>query len=165
MRCAGALISVVGFKSMSLSIKVNALVSSNSNCRISFDFLEAFVPSCDSCRSLVRPNIVFLNESFPAKLCQCAKGDFDVCDLVLVVGSSLDVQPFGALLARVGNKCPIVYINPALPSDGFFRPEQDKRTTCLIGSCDAACMQFVDQLKWSTSLEQFVKFRNILRDS
>lgn len=39
------------------------------------------------------------------------KEDFPKCDLLLVVGTSLQVQPFASLISKVPPTCPRVLIN------------------------------------------------------
>ena len=60
------------------------------------------VPRCDSCsEGVVKPNIVFFGEDLPERFKTLLEGDFAKCDLLIVMGTSLHVQPFCNLIHRV----------------------------------------------------------------
>jgi NAD-dependent deacetylase len=61
-------------------------------------FLEAFVaegkpPACPACGRYLKPNVVLFGEQLPWQEVQRARELLSRCDLVLVVGSSLEVTP------------------------------------------------------------------------
>ncbi|XP_016409760.1 NAD-dependent protein deacetylase sirtuin-2-like [Sinocyclocheilus rhinocerous] len=58
------------------------------------------IPKCDSCGSLVKPDIVFFGENLPARFFTSMKMDFPRCDLLIIMGTSLQVQPFASLVSR-----------------------------------------------------------------
>ncbi len=65
-------------------------------------FLEEFVvqgklPYCRACGKLLKPDIVLFEEMLPASVWQQAEVHCRQADLVLVVGSSLEVSPAGGL--------------------------------------------------------------------
>lgn len=47
---------------------------------------------------LVKPDIVFFGESLPARFFQYMPTDFSKADLLIVMGTSLTVQPFASLI-------------------------------------------------------------------
>ena len=47
---------------------------------------------------LVKPDIVFFGEQLPERFRRLVPADFDACDLLLVMGTSLQVQPFASLV-------------------------------------------------------------------
>ena len=51
------------------------------------------IPRCPTCGSLVKPNIVFFGESLPDEFSRKWKADRAACDLLIVLGSSLQVHP------------------------------------------------------------------------
>uniref|UniRef100_A0A2I3HME2 NAD-dependent protein deacetylase sirtuin-2 n=1 Tax=Nomascus leucogenys TaxID=61853 RepID=A0A2I3HME2_NOMLE len=55
-------------------------------------------PKCEDCQSLVKPDIVFFGESLPAS--RPSPQDFLKVDLLLVMGTSLQVQPFASLISK-----------------------------------------------------------------
>ncbi|SOV09131.1 related to NAD-dependent histone deacetylase [Ustilago sp. UG-2017a] len=72
---------------------------------------------------LVKPDIVFFGESLPSRFFRCMP-DFKMADLLIVMGTSLQVQPFASLIDAVPASCPRVLINlervgELASSDGF----------------------------------------------
>lgn len=51
------------------------------------------VPLCHRCGSYVKPDIVFFGENLPARFHSSLHGDVNKTDLVLVMGTSLQVAP------------------------------------------------------------------------
>ncbi|KXS14399.1 SIR2-domain-containing protein [Gonapodya prolifera JEL478] len=69
------------------------------------------VPVCTGCEGLVKPEIVFFGESLPERFHTLLKDDFPICDLLIVMGTSLQVAPFNSLINFVGSKVPRLLIN------------------------------------------------------
>ena len=75
------------------------------NCRKSYligQFLDEFLgqgrlPYCPNCGKLLKPDIVLFEEMLPASIWQQAQAHCSQADLMLVVGSSLEVAPAGGL--------------------------------------------------------------------
>lgn len=68
------------------------------------DFAECYpetkIPICTDCPGVVKPDIVFFGEKLPDRFHDCIRDDFDRCDLLIIMGSSLEVQPFASLIDR-----------------------------------------------------------------
>ena len=78
------------------------------------------VPHCKRCGGLVKPDIVFYGENLDEALLDRAFDEFSEADTVLVLGSSLTVQPAASLpecAVRSGAKLVIVNKQPP-PLDG-----------------------------------------------
>ena len=58
----------------------------------------AEIPCLMSFTMQVKPDIVFFGEGLPERFFSLAESDFDSCDLLLVMGTSLVVQPFAGLI-------------------------------------------------------------------
>ncbi|KAK1119043.1 NAD-dependent protein deacetylase sirtuin-2 [Acipenser oxyrinchus oxyrinchus] len=58
------------------------------------------IPKCEKCNSLVKPDIVFFGESLPARFSSSLRSDFPRCDLLIIMGTSLSVQPFASLVMK-----------------------------------------------------------------
>lgn len=70
------------------------------------------VPYCDHCGGLIKPDIVFYSENLDEKLLNQGFSDFEKSDLVLVLGSSLTVQPAASLpMAAKYGGADIVIVN------------------------------------------------------
>lgn len=60
---------------------------------------------------LVKPDIVFFGEGLPSRFFECVKTDLRKADLLIVVGTSLQVHPFAGLIDAVPDSCPRVLLN------------------------------------------------------
>lgn len=136
--------------------------------------LEGRVCHCNSCGGLVKPDIVFFGESLPARFfCQQQK-DFPSCDLLLVMGTSLVVQPFAGLIDRVPPTTPRVLLNRERVGEsheagllerlmglatggrsrGFdFRGDPGCRDVCILGNADDSVRELANLLGWREELE------------
>lgn len=86
------------------------------------------IPTCRKvgCGKPIRPDITFFSE--PSNIPPSFQSDFDKCDLLIVLGTSLNVNPFANLAARVPLLCPRLLIN---------------RDKVLIDNCRHASRQLV----------------------
>ena len=72
------------------------------------------VPLCKACGSptaVVKPDIVFFGEQLPEKFHDLIRQDQKETDLVLVMGSSLNVNPVRGIVNRIPAEIPMVLIN------------------------------------------------------
>jgi len=65
------------------------------------------VPRC-SCSNagIIKPEVTFFGESLPARFSDLQEEDFEACDLLIVIGTSLTVYPFASLANKVDPKVP-----------------------------------------------------------
>eukprot|EP00388_Colpodella_angusta_P012567 GDKJ01031845.1.p1 GENE.GDKJ01031845.1~~GDKJ01031845.1.p1 ORF type:complete len:553 (-),score=117.76 GDKJ01031845.1:66-1724(-) len=96
------------------------------------------------CGGYVKPNIVFFGENLPDEFEIRAQRDLPKCDLLIVMGTSLKVQPFASLVGRVHPLCPRLLLNltavnvqPRLygPSQAF---KQRRLQSMFDGSVDCS---------------------------
>ena len=117
------------------------------------------IPRCRSCQGLVKPCITFFGESLPEEFAVGVQRDFPKADLLIVMGTSLQVQPFASLIKRVGKNVPRILINneAAGESDssdlisllfggggGFDFKKKDGRDVFLQSDCDAGVLKFAE---------------------
>jgi len=69
------------------------------------------VPKCTKCDSVIKPDVIFFGENLPTKFFTCASSDFDKCDLLIIMGTSLVVQPFASLVEKPSEDTPRLLIN------------------------------------------------------
>lgn len=69
------------------------------------------IPKCPKCDELVKPDITFFGEGLPPRFNATLKEDFEKCDLLIVMGSSLVVAPFCTLINNVKEDVPRLLIN------------------------------------------------------
>lgn len=86
------------------------------SCReIAPEVLAGKVPHCPSCGKLIKPDIVFYGEGLDEALLDRACREFEEAELLLVLGSSLTVQPAASLplyTRRGGGRIVIVNAQP-----------------------------------------------------
>ncbi|XP_041035243.1 NAD-dependent protein deacetylase sirtuin-2 isoform X3 [Carcharodon carcharias] len=136
------------------------------------------LPKCEQCDSVVKPDIVFFGESLPQRFFATMESDFPKCDLLIIMGTSLQVQPFASLASRVSDTTPRLLINkeitrqsdPVMALLGLgtsldFDSERAYRDVAYVGSCDDGCLALADLLGWKEELEDIVKEEHALIDS
>ncbi|GFR70383.1 NAD-dependent protein deacetylase sirtuin-2 [Elysia marginata] len=131
------------------------------------------IPKCtlEDCEGVVKPDIVFFGESLPQRFATAVGQDFKKCDLLIVTGTSLMVQPFASLTNRVPAETPRLYINlekgasNAHPitvlffgGGGFnFDGEDNYRDVFKGATCDEGCQELADLLGWGDELKEIIK--------
>ncbi|KAJ0407758.1 hypothetical protein P43SY_009095 [Pythium insidiosum] len=78
------------------------------------DVMKQQVPMCRACGAetgIVKPDIVFFGESLPRRFHDSIRADENEADLVLVMGSSLKVNPVRSLVGRIHKDAPMILIN------------------------------------------------------
>lgn len=110
------------------------------------------IPRCEECKGLVKPEIVFFGEQLPE--------DFfrnrllpSQADLVIVMGTSLTVQPFASLPGMTKEETPRVLINKE--QVGGLGSQADD--VLLIGECDGGVRQLAKACGWLDELEALWK--------
>ena len=129
------------------------------------------IPTCTkgNCGGYVKPDIVFFGENLPKRFFACMQSDFGQCDLLIIMGTSLAVQPFASLVDHVPDTCPRLLINmekvgvagdlPRLLGGQGLQLDRpgNYRDVALLGSCDDGCRQLADKLGWRPDLELLIK--------
>lgn len=83
------------------------------------------VPRC-SCGGVMKPNVILFGEQLPLNVLTAARQDTSQCDLMLIVGSSLTVEPIADLpLMALGYGAGLIIVN-------YQRTHLDKRADVLI---------------------------------
>ena len=115
-----------------------------------------------------QPDIVFYGQSLPEIFFERLKVDFPQCDLLLIMGTSLVVQPFASLVNHVKSNVPRILINREragefLKYDRQFslRPglaeKSSNRDIFLQGDSDKIVTEITEKLGWSEELEKLNK--------
>ena len=113
---------------------------------------------------LVKPDIVFFGEQLPGRFFSLLRDDFPACDLLIVMGTSLAVYPFAALIAQVSPDTPRLLVNrervgdgalggPIGPSGAFDFDGAQSMDRFYQGDCDDACEELARRLGWSEELD------------
>jgi NAD-dependent deacetylase sirtuin 2 len=124
---------------------------------------------------LVKPRIAFFGESLPRRFMQMHKQDLSECDLLIVLGTSLVVNPFASLIGRAARTAPRLLVNnePAGTTDQWcgnqrvrldygFRfhlseEGQNWRDAWHKGDCDSGCRALASALGWSSDLDALIR--------
>ncbi|KAM4752049.1 NAD-dependent protein deacetylase sirtuin-2 isoform 5-T5 [Cyanocitta cristata] len=130
---------------------------------------SSLVPKCEKCQGLVKPDIVFFGENLPSRFFALLESDFEKVDLLLIMGTSLQVQPFASLISRVPTNTPRLLINkektgqsdPLMSLMGFggmdFDSDKAYRDVAWLGDCDSGCLALAELLGWKEDLEELVR--------
>jgi NAD+-dependent protein deacetylase SIR2 len=108
------------------------------------------VPHCTvpQCNGLVKPDIVFFGEALPEAFFQNRHVPA-MADLVIVMGTSLSVQPFASLPQFASEAVPRILINKEIVGDFGSRPDD----VVVLGDCDEGVKKLADALGWRDELE------------
>uniref|UniRef100_A0A915CWR3 Deacetylase sirtuin-type domain-containing protein n=1 Tax=Ditylenchus dipsaci TaxID=166011 RepID=A0A915CWR3_9BILA len=130
--------------------------------KIKEDVLQQRVPYCKKCENgVIKPNIVFFGEDLSDKFHLQMGEDQDKVDLLVVIGSSLKVQPVALIPFNVEPNVPQILIN----REQLTRYQADIK---LLGNCDdiiiALCMAIggTIQQKMVNELSSRSKFSNYI---
>ncbi|ESZ95870.1 hypothetical protein SBOR_3764 [Sclerotinia borealis F-4128] len=110
------------------------------------DPASCLVPQCGG---LIKPDIVFFGEQLPEAF-HIHKLDPATADLVIVMGTSLSVQPFATLPSLPAEEVPRLLFN--MVSVGDFGSRLDD--VVVLGDCDSGVRKFADALGWRDELEE-----------
>lgn len=59
------------------------------------------IPICEECNEgVVKPDIIFFGEILPERFYELSSQDFKEAELLIIMGSSLVVQPFASLVDK-----------------------------------------------------------------
>ena len=97
------------------------------------------------CSGLIKPNIVFFGEQLPRKFLLQMQ-NIEKGDLVIIMGTSLSVNPFAALINEVPKGVPVVYVNRENKS------LKRKDVLFMEGDIDGQLSQLVKDLGWEEKL-------------
>lgn len=103
----------------------------------------------DEAKGVVKPDIVFFGEKLPQRVEDSLEDDVYKADLVLVLGTSLKVDPVARIPRFFRDEVPRVLVNRELVGYDF--------DVELMGDCDAVIHHLQKQLKWDEEGEHDVK--------
>ncbi|XP_068004586.1 NAD-dependent protein deacetylase sirtuin-3, mitochondrial isoform X6 [Melanerpes formicivorus] len=112
------------------------------------------VPQCPTCSGLVKPDIVFFGEELPQRFL-LHLADFPLAELLLVIGTSLEVEPFASLAGAVGSSVPRVLINRELVGPFAQRPRHGD--VAQLGDVLSGLDRLVGLLGWAQELQALIQ--------
>lgn len=127
-------------------------------------------PTCRKCGGLLKPDITFFGEALPQRVVELSKKDFKRCDLLIVAGTSLQVQPVAGFVQRVPRSTPRLLCNRVVVgvqeendnkdslTDGFrFGQHQNYRDVVQLGNCDDTVYRLAKLLGWTAELKALIQ--------
>ncbi|KAI7889561.1 DHS-like NAD/FAD-binding domain-containing protein [Mucor mucedo] len=123
--------------------------------------LRGKVPKCESCDGFIKPDITFFGENLPKRFYDNLS-DFDDADLLIVLGTSLQVQPFASLIDEVPKSVPRLLINKEMvgvqksKGSGFdFKSKKGiHKDVYYSGTCDEGVTKLAELLGWDKELNK-----------
>lgn len=132
---------------------------------------EDNIARCVDCNSYVKPDIIFYGEMLPDRFYTLIETDFRQCDLLIIMGTSLTVQPFASLVDFVGSNVPRLMINLTKPEGGGnflskfipgigsgmdFDSKSNVRNVFMKCDTDSGCKTFAELLNWTDELDLLI---------
>ncbi|XP_044281961.1 NAD-dependent protein deacetylase sirtuin-3, mitochondrial isoform X1 [Varanus komodoensis] len=118
------------------------------------DVMADKIPKCPVCTGIVKPDIVFFGEELPRRFF-LHMTDFPMADLLFVIGTSLEVEPFASLAGAVRASVPRVLINRDLVGPFAYQPQHSD--VAELGDVIRGVKKVVELLGWKEELEELIK--------
>ncbi|XP_012736229.2 NAD-dependent protein deacetylase sirtuin-3, mitochondrial isoform X1 [Fundulus heteroclitus] len=112
--------------------------------------MSGTVPRCPTCKGVVKPDIVFFGEELPRHFFKYLT-DFPLADLLVIMGTSLEVEPFASLAGAVRSSVPRLLINRDLV--GPFAWGQRPHDVVQLGDVVGGVKALVEALGWTAELD------------
>ncbi|ESP02418.1 hypothetical protein LOTGIDRAFT_63645, partial [Lottia gigantea] len=117
--------------------------------------LDDKLPKCKktSCPGMVKPDIVFFGEDLPRKFYYHLK-DMLQADIILIMGTSLEVQPFAGIIDSVRWQVPRILFNRDIV--GPFRHQRRSKDVVAEGDILETMQKFVDMIGWKEEIKELI---------
>ncbi|NP_001277174.1 NAD-dependent protein deacetylase sirtuin-3, mitochondrial [Felis catus] len=112
------------------------------------------IPRCPVCTGIVKPDIVFFGETLPQRFLLHVV-DFPMADVLLILGTSLEVEPFASLSEAVRSSVPRLLINRDLVGPFAWRPRS--RDVVQLGDMVHSVERLVELLGWTEELRDLMR--------
>uniref|UniRef100_A0A3B5LPL0 NAD-dependent protein deacetylase n=1 Tax=Xiphophorus couchianus TaxID=32473 RepID=A0A3B5LPL0_9TELE len=122
------------------------------------EVMSGAVPRCPTCKGVVKPDIVFFGEELPLSFFKYLT-DFPLADLLIVMGTSLEVEPFASLAGAVRSSVPRLLINRNLV--GPFAWGRRPHDVTQLGDVVSGVKELVDALDWTRELDALMAITTI----
>jgi len=117
--------------------------------------------NCPECsRPGLKPSTVLFNEPMPAHFQRTIDSDFpEPCDLLIISGTSLKVEPVNTLVSLVKGTCPRLIVNNKMVGEdlGIRYTEPPVQDFYCGGDCDSGFAELARRLGWFDEIEEFRK--------
>lgn len=118
------------------------------------------VPICTFCAATVKPDVVFFGEDLPQKYFLHTK-DFPKADLLIIMGTSLQIEPFASLVNTVRSAVPRLLLNRH--AVGPFEKVPLRRGDHMeLGNLEDTVRRFAEMLSWNSEIEELMRNQETL---
>ncbi|XP_071394876.1 NAD-dependent protein deacetylase sirtuin-3, mitochondrial [Centroberyx affinis] len=119
------------------------------------DVMSGTVPKCPTCTGVVKPDIVFFGEELPQHFFKYIT-DFPLADLLIIMGTSLEVEPFASLAGAVRGSVPRLLINrDAVGPFAWGNPRPSD--VVQLGDVVSGVQALVRALGWTQELDALME--------
>ncbi|CAK6979260.1 NAD-dependent protein deacetylase sirtuin-3%2C mitochondrial [Scomber scombrus] len=119
------------------------------------DVMKGTVPKCPTCTGVVKPDIVFFGEELPQNFFKYLT-DFPLADLLIIMGTSLEVEPFASLSGAVRGSVPRLLINRDLVGP-FAWSSSRPHDVAQLGDVVSGVEALADALGWTQELKALME--------
>lgn len=118
------------------------------------------VPVCSFCAATVKPDVVFFGEDLPEKYFLHTE-DFPKADLLIIMGTSLQIEPCASLVNTVRAAVPRLLLNRH--AVGPFQKTPLRRGDYVeLGDLEVTVRRFAELLGWSGDIEELMRTQETL---
>eukprot|EP01129_Flabellula_baltica_P009433 TRINITY_DN3852_c0_g1_i2.p1 TRINITY_DN3852_c0_g1~~TRINITY_DN3852_c0_g1_i2.p1 ORF type:complete len:765 (-),score=119.64 TRINITY_DN3852_c0_g1_i2:53-2347(-) len=131
------------------------------------------IPECHLCKAPFKPDVVLFGEPIPSSFHENLDSDFELCDMVIVMGTTLQVYPFSSLVNYPGKDIPRLLFNneavgpfkkaaqETIVSDSLQKTEEGAKGTyrdlAVLGDIDQGITQFLLALDLTDEFNEFLR--------
>uniref|UniRef100_H3D3L1 NAD-dependent protein deacetylase n=1 Tax=Tetraodon nigroviridis TaxID=99883 RepID=H3D3L1_TETNG len=119
------------------------------------------VPVCSFCAATVKPDVVFFGEDLPQKYFLHAE-DFPKADLLIIMGTSLQIEPFASLVNTVRSTVPRLLLNRHAVGP-FQRVPLRRGDHMELGDLEVTVRRLAQMLGWSGEIEELMSTQETQR--
>ncbi|XP_038418817.1 NAD-dependent protein deacetylase sirtuin-3, mitochondrial isoform X3 [Canis lupus familiaris] len=112
------------------------------------------IPRCPVCTGVLKPDIVFFGETLPQRFLLHVL-DFPMADMLLILGTSLEVEPFASLSEAVRSSVPRLLINRDVVGPFAWCPRS--RDVVQLGDVVHSVERLVELLGWREELQDLIQ--------
>ncbi|XP_069558083.1 NAD-dependent protein deacetylase sirtuin-3 isoform X2 [Brachyistius frenatus] len=125
-----------------------------------FAIMNDVVPTCTFCAATVKPDVVFFGEDLPQKYFLHSK-DFPKADLLIIMGTSLQIEPFASLVNTVRSTVPRLLLNRH--AVGPFEKVPLRRGDHMeLGDLEDTVRRFAEILGWDSEIQELMRSQETL---
>ncbi|XP_059917468.1 NAD-dependent protein deacetylase sirtuin-3 [Gadus macrocephalus] len=113
------------------------------------------VPTCSFCAGTVKPDVVFFGEDLPQKYFLHSE-DFPKADLLIIMGTSLQIEPFASLVNTVRASVPRLLLNRHAVGP-FLKTPLRRADHLELGDLLDSVQRMAHLLGWSAEIEELMR--------